>query len=76
MRTTTVQTPAANAPNLDALPGASFLTRNEIAALTGFTSQAFKVWSTQKRGPRVSRIEGHPRYRVADVRAWLEAQNG
>lgn len=58
-------------PDLSALPGEAYLTRNQLAALTGFSIPAFKLWSTQDRGPRITRIEGRPRYKVADVRAWI-----
>jgi predicted DNA-binding transcriptional regulator AlpA len=60
-------------PDLAALPDESYLTRKQVAALTGFSVPAFKLWATQGRGPRVSRIEQQPRYRIADVRAWLDA---
>lgn len=60
-------------PDIDALPAGAFLTRAQVAALTGFSVQAFKEWAmTPDRGPRLTRIEGNPRYRVADVRAWIK----
>lgn len=58
-------------PDFDSLPGGVFLTRRQVAALSGFTIQAFKVWATNGRGPRITYVENRPRYRVSDVRAWL-----
>ncbi|MER9654406.1 hypothetical protein NKJ26_12935 [Mesorhizobium sp. M0152] len=60
-----------NTPNLAALPADALLTRKQMSALSGFTEQAFKKWARLRRGPNVTVIEGRPRYRVADARAWL-----
>lgn len=65
--------PLANTPNLATLPADALLTRKQMSALSGFTEQAFKKWARQRRGPNVTIIEGRPRYRVADARAWLGA---
>ena len=66
--------PSTPLPDLSTLPDAAYVTRKQIAALTGFSIPAFKLWEGQARGPRVTRIEGRPRYQVADVRAWLAGE--
>ena len=58
-------------PDLANLPDEAFLTRQQLAALSGYTEQAFKKWAREGRGPRVTRIEGRPRYKVGDSREWL-----
>lgn len=58
-------------PDLDQLPGSAFLTRRQLAALVGCSWQNVKAWAAAGRGPKVTRIENSPRYRVSDVRAWL-----
>lgn len=61
------------APDLASLPDDVLLSRKQLAAITGFSIPAFKLWAKHGRGPSVTRIEGMPRYRAADVRAWLAA---
>ncbi len=61
-------------PDLASLPPDALLTRNQLAALSGFKLQTLKMWPAQGKGPRVTRVEGRPRYRVADVRQWMGAQ--
>lgn len=61
--------------DLDALPGSAACTTRQVAALSGFAEITLKVWrrAGESRGPRVTRIEGKPRYLVSDVRAWMGA---
>ena len=61
-------------PNLDNLPPSALLTRDQVAALSGFALVTLKKWSSENRGPKITRVEGRPRYRAADVTAWLNAQ--
>ena len=61
-------------PDLDGLPPSALLTRNQVAALSGFALITFKRWAKTSRGPKITRVEGRPRYRAADVIAWLNAQ--
>jgi hypothetical protein len=58
-------------PDLANLPDGALLTRKQTAKLTGFTEQTFKKWAPLGRGPKITRVEGRPRYRVADVRRWI-----
>lgn len=58
-------------PDLRALPGDALMTRRQVSALSGFAVVTLKVWAREGRGPRVTTIEGRPRYRVSDVRSWL-----
>jgi len=58
-------------PDLDALPGSALLTRNQVCALSGFALPTLKQWAKQGRGPRITVVEGRPRYLAADVKAWL-----
>jgi predicted site-specific integrase-resolvase len=60
-----------NPPDLAALPPDAMLTRNQVAALSGFALQTLKMWPAQGKGPKVTTIEGRPRYRAADVREWM-----
>jgi hypothetical protein len=50
------------------------ITRKQLALLSGFAEQALKKWAREGRGPRVTMIEGHPRYRADDTRAWLSGE--
>jgi hypothetical protein len=60
-------------PNVAVLPADALLTRRQMAALSGYTEQAFKKWARENRGPAITVVEGRPRYRVADARIWLGA---
>lgn len=62
-------------PNLAALPDDVLLTRDQVARLANFTGQALKLWAKVGRGPTCIRVEGRPRYRARDVRAWLDGQS-
>lgn len=61
----------AKTPDIAALPDDALLTRAQLSALSSYTIAAFKRWAREDRGPRITRVEGRPRYRVADARAWL-----
>lgn len=60
-------------PDLGRLPDDALLDRNQVSALSGFTVQALKQWAVQGRGPRITVVEGRPRYRVRDTREWIGA---
>lgn len=67
---------APDVPDLNSLPDDYLLNQAQLAALTGFSRITFRVWLAKGLGPKVSRINGHlPRYRAADVRAWLRADH-
>ncbi|MCA3441957.1 MAG: DNA-binding protein [Rhodobacter sp.] len=61
-------------PDLAQLPPDAMMTRNQVAAVSGFALQTLKMWPAQGKGPKVTMIEGRPRYRVADVREWMGVQ--
>jgi hypothetical protein len=61
-------------PDLDALPDCAAIVRKQLSLLSGYSEQALKKCAREGRGPRVTMIEGRPRYRVADVRAWLNGE--
>lgn len=65
------QRPAEAPPDLSRLPPDALLTRRQLSMLTGFTVQTFILWERNGRGPQILRVENLPRYRAADVRAWL-----
>lgn len=58
-------------PNISLLPADAMLTRNQVAAISGFALQTLKGWPALGKGPKVTMIEGRPRYRAADVREWM-----
>ncbi|WP_424360984.1 hypothetical protein [Methylocystis parvus] len=58
-------------PNLTALPPHAALDRQQVCAATGFALQTLKVWAKQGRGPRITYLEGRPRYLVRDVLDWM-----
>ncbi|WP_293856998.1 helix-turn-helix domain-containing protein [uncultured Alsobacter sp.] len=58
-------------PNLAALPPEAFLTTKQVAQVSGFSEQTVRKWGFVGRGPKLTKVEGCPRYRVQDVRAWM-----
>lgn len=65
-------TSRAAMPDLTSLPDHATLTRKQVASLTGFADITLRVWAGKGRGPKVTRLEGAPRYLARDLRAWLE----
>jgi hypothetical protein len=61
-------------PDLATLPPDALLTRRQLSMICGYTLQTLKMWPAQGRGPKITRLEGRPRYRVADVREWMGVQ--
>ena len=59
------------APDIAILPGDALLTRRQLVQISGFALQTLKAWPAQGKGPRITTVEGRPRYRVADVREWM-----
>jgi hypothetical protein len=70
----TAQETAQPLPNVDNLPPSALLTRKQVAAVSGLALVTLKKWAAEGRGPRVTRIEGRPRYRADHVRAWLRGE--
>lgn len=59
-------------PDLNKLPPDALLTDRQVSLLSGFAEYTLRVWRMKGKGPKVTLIEGRPRYRVADYRAWVE----
>ena len=66
--------PVVPLPDLDRLPASALLTRNQVCALSGFARITLTVWSRNGRGPKITVVEGRPRYRAGDVIAWMGAR--
>lgn len=54
-------------------PDETVVTITEVAALSGYAPVTLRLWARTQpdRGPAQFRLEGRPRYRLGDVRAWL-----
>ncbi|ATI40898.1 hypothetical protein CBW24_02030 [Pacificitalea manganoxidans] len=66
---------SAHIPDLDKLPPCALLTYTQVAKLAGFSLVSIKRWAADGRGPHMTRIEGHPRFTVRDVKAWMSGEN-
>lgn len=60
-------------PDLGKLPGETLITRQQLSEISSFALITLKVWAKSGRGPRITVVEGRPRYRVRDVREWMGA---
>jgi hypothetical protein len=58
-------------PDLQNLPPDALLTRKQVCALSGYAIITLKKWAVAGRGPRITRVEGYPRYRAEDVSNWI-----
>jgi len=63
-------------PDLAALPPDALLTRRQVHLISGFSLQILKTWPRCGRGPKITVVEGSPRYRAADVRRWMGLSEG
>lgn len=68
------QVRATEAVDVASLPADALLTRKQVSVLTGFAIITLKHWAAEGKGPAIVRVEGRPRHRVGDVRAWLSGQ--
>lgn len=50
-----------------------YLSTAAAARFTGFSAETLKHWRWRKKGPPYSRVDGTIRYRLADLRAFIEA---
>jgi predicted DNA-binding transcriptional regulator AlpA len=50
-----------------------YLTTFQVAQMAGFTPKALERLRAERKGPRFYKIGASVRYRVADVRAWIES---
>lgn len=55
------------------LPDDVLITTDKASAWTGHALRTYEKWRAEGRGPRFLRCEGSIRYRVGDIRAWLES---
>lgn len=52
-----------------------YLTSEELAAMLKVPVETIHMWRHRGRGPRAHKLNGRLlRFKVADVRAWLDAQ--
>lgn len=58
-------------PDLDKLPENAFLNERQVSLLSGFAEVTLRIWRMKGRGPRVTYVEGRPRYMVGDYRRWV-----
>lgn len=65
-----------DAPDLQKLPADALLNRRQLAALSGYALITLQVWAAKGRGPKITRVEGRPRYRAEDVRNWMGLASG
>lgn len=71
--------PARDFSRISQLAGAPdevMLTPDEFHALYGVAPVTLRLWHRQGRGPRQTRIEGRPRYKLGDCRAWISGSTG
>lgn len=59
------------AARLAALPDDALLSPNEASALTGFANITLRKWRAERRGPPHISLEGMPRYRMGDLKAYM-----
>jgi predicted DNA-binding transcriptional regulator AlpA len=50
-----------------------YLTAEQVAQLTGFSSKALEAFRSKRQGPLYLKVGHNVRYRADDVRAWVEA---
>ena len=60
-------------PDIEKLPPSAALTTRQLSLVSRYAEYTLRLWRMKEvgRGPRVTYIEGHPRYLVKDVRAWM-----
>ncbi|MEV4127177.1 DNA-binding protein [Nocardia sp. NPDC049707] len=53
-----------------------WLTRREVATITGFAPKTLENWATMRpqKGPRCFKVSNRYRYLLEDVRVWQEKQ--
>jgi hypothetical protein len=57
----------------DSLSNDALLDDGQIAVVADVSRPTIKRWRREKKGPRVTMLNGLPRSRVGDVREWLRA---
>lgn len=51
-----------------------YLTTAEAAAFTGFSHRTLEAWRSRRRGPAYSLVNNRARYRLHDLRSFMEAR--
>jgi predicted DNA-binding transcriptional regulator AlpA len=51
---------------------AEYLTARQVGLMTGFTAKSLEAMRARREGPPYFKVGNSVRYRVADVRAWIE----
>lgn len=59
----------------DDLSADAMLDGAQVAILARVAQSTFKRWCREDKAPRLTRINGRPRFRAADVRVWLSGSN-
>lgn len=52
-----------------------YLTVNQVTQMTGFSAKSLEALRSRREGPRFLKVGASVRYRVADVRAWIEGNS-
>lgn len=65
----------ASAHSSEAAADAAYLTPAAAARYTGFTARALETLRHRGQGPRFFKVGRQERYRVADLRAWIEGED-
>lgn len=60
---------------LHALPNAGLVTPPEAAAILVIEARLLAEWRVQRNGPPFIKVGHLVRYRMGDLRAWLEARS-
>lgn len=50
-----------------------YLTAAQVAQLSGFSVKVLEAYRSNRKGPPFLKIGKNVRYRIGDVRSWLEA---
>lgn len=50
-----------------------YLTAEQVAQMTGFSTKSLEAYRSKRQGPPFLKIGHSVRYRVDDVRAWMDA---
>lgn len=58
------------------LPAEALINTREVAEWTGLAIVTLEKWRLERKGPPFVRCESAVRYRVGDVRQWLQSGNG
>ena len=52
-----------------------YLTSEQVSHLTGFSPKALEAMRHHRKGPQFLKVGKRVRYRLVDVRAWMEGGN-